>query len=132
MSPRYHVLFLCNDLSETLLGGALEAHSAGSAPAGEVNAGALRQLEATGHDVSTLRSKSWDEFTGADAPSLDWVITLCDSAAQEACPVFPGAFTRLHWGLPDPAQGAISFDETYAQLTARLRPFIEDLARDAG
>ncbi len=143
MSPRYHLLFLCtgnsarsilaeaiaNDLSQKLLDGVLEAHSAGSAPAGVVNPGAVVQLTASGHDVTRLRSKSWNEFTGPDTTPMDWVITLCDSAAQEACPVFPGPCERLHWGLPDPAQGAISFAEAYAQLAARLRPFIEELGR---
>ncbi len=144
MSPRYHLLFLCtgnsarsilaeaiaNDLSGALLDGALTAHSAGSTPAGAVNPGAIQQLAATGHDVDNLRSKSWDEFAGADAPAFDWVVTLCDSAAAEPCPVFAGTGERLHWGLPDPARGEISFAEAYAQLSARLQPFIQALADD--
>jgi protein-tyrosine-phosphatase len=107
------VLFLCTGnsarsiLAEATLNhlarGRFTAASAGSHPAGAVNPGALRQLERSGIATAGLRSKSWDEFTAEGAPPFDIVVTVCDRAAGETCPVFFGGFVRTHWGQPDPA-----------------------------
>ena len=83
--------------------GRLAAYSAGSMPKGVPHPGALRLLTREGFDPASFRSKSWNEFTGPDAPEIDLAITVCGNAAGEACPVFPGAPLRAHWGLPDPA-----------------------------
>jgi arsenate reductase len=109
----YRVLFLCthNSARSILFASALnhaggarfEASSAGSQPAGAVNPYALAELERRGMPTADARSKSWDEFTRADAPAFDLVVTVCDSAAREACPVFFGDFAKAHWGLPDPS-----------------------------
>jgi len=114
-----HVLILCTHnsarsvLSEGMLnhlaaqlGRDVKAHSAGSAPSGRINPFAVEALQNAGIDTASYRSKSWDEFTGADAPPLAVVITVCDSAAAEACPVFFGANgqpVKVHWGYPDPS-----------------------------
>lgn len=114
-----HVLILCTHnsarsvLSEGMLnhlarqrGLDVQAHSAGSAPSGRLNPFALEALQNAGIDTSGYRSKSWDEFTSADAPPLSIVITVCDSAAAEACPVFFGGNgqpVKVHWGYPDPS-----------------------------
>ncbi|HEV6967090.1 arsenate reductase ArsC [Roseateles sp.] len=114
-----HVLILCTHnsarsvLAEGMLnhwarklGRDVQAHSAGSAPSGRVNPFALRALNEAGIDTSGYRSKSWDEFSGEGAPPLSLVITVCDSAAAEACPVFFGAAgepVKVHWGYPDPS-----------------------------
>jgi len=106
--------------------GRVRAFSAGSKPAGAVNPGALRLLRREGVEVAGLRSKSWSEFAGPDAPPIDIVITVCGSAAGEACPVFPGRAVRAHWGLADPA--AVSgdeADEAFARTWALLRERIE-------
>lgn len=89
------------------LGKDVRAHSAGSAPSGRVNPFALEALTGTGVDVGGYRSKSWDEFAGDNAPEMRIVITVCDSAASEACPHWPGSPVRMHWGYADPsnAQG---------------------------
>jgi len=107
------VLFICTGnsarsiLSEATLNhlgkGRFEAYSAGSKPAGQVNAYALEELATAGIPIDGLSSKSWDRFVGDDAPPLDIVVTVCDSAANEPCPVLFGDFVRTHWGLPDPA-----------------------------
>ena len=83
--------------------GRLRAFSAGSNPAGKVHPQSLTLLESVGHDLSDARSKSWDEFAADDAPEMDMVITVCGSAAEETCPVWPGAPVRAHWGVEDPA-----------------------------
>jgi len=115
-----HVLILCTHnsarsvLAEGMLnqlaarhGRDVRAHSAGSAPSGRINPFALEALHNAGVDVSQFRSKSWDEFTGADAPPLSIVITVCDSAATEMCPIFTGQSEhppiKIHWGYPDPS-----------------------------
>ena len=136
-SPILSVLFLCTGnsarsiLAECILnrdgGGRFRAYSAGSHPKGEVNPGALRWLEANGFSVEDLRSKSWDEFDAEGAPMLDIVITVCDNAAGEVCPIWPGRPSRGHWSLEDPAavegsQATVdqAFALTAAQLAARI------------
>ena len=112
MTP-IHVLFLCTGnsarsiMAEATLAhlgkGRFVAYSAGSHPAGWVHPHAVRQLQAEGIPTAGLRSKSWDEFGADGAPRLDLVVTVCDSAARESCPVFFGEFILAHWGLPDPS-----------------------------
>jgi arsenate reductase len=131
----YNVLFLCTGnstrsiMAEAILAkagkGRFAAWSAGSHPVGAVNLHALALLKTLGHDTSKLRSKSWDEF--AAAPDMDFVFTVCDDVAGEACPVWPGHPTTAHWGMPDPvkvtgtqAEIAAAFDETYRLLAALI------------
>lgn len=135
------VLFLCTGnsarsiLAEVILnsraGGRYAAYSAGSQPAGCVNPAAIRELERKSHDVEGLASKSWDAFAGAAAPSFDFVITVCDNAAGESCPVWNGSPVSAHWGIPDPAavkgsdeEIAAAFDRAYGQLSRRIDRFL--------
>jgi arsenate reductase len=118
---------LLNRLGE----GRVRAFSAGSRPAGAVHPAAIRLLQRQGIDVSGLRSKKWDEFSGADAPAIDIVITVCGNAAGEACPVFPGRAVHAHWGLPDPAGVGggdeaedAAFELTWALLRDRATSFL--------
>ena len=111
--------------------GRFRGYSAGSNPTGKVNPHALALLAEKGHDTSGLRSKSWDEFARPDAPHMDFVFTVCDSAASEPCPVWPGAPVQAHWGIPDPAaaQGGedeirAAFELAYGQLTRRIKAFM--------
>ena len=113
MPDHYNVLFLCTGnsarsiMAEALLNhkakGAFTAYSAGSHPTGTVRPEALEQLELAGISTAGLRSKSWDEFAAAGAPVMNFVFTVCDSAANEACPYWPGQPMTAHWGVPDPA-----------------------------
>lgn len=112
-SAHYNVLFLCTGnsarsiLAEAILnhksGANFTAYSAGSHPSGRVRPEALRQLERAGLSTAGLRSKSWDEFAGPDAPRMHFVFTVCDNAAQEVCPIWPGQPMTAHWGVADPA-----------------------------
>ena len=130
--PTRNILFLCTGnsarsiLAEAIANSCsrhgIRAYSAGSQPVGQVNPGAVECLREHGMDPEAYRSKSWDEFI--DGEDIEWVITLCDSAAQEHCPVFPGTAHREHWGLPDPASGATSFGAVYDELETRIREFM--------
>jgi arsenate reductase len=113
MSRHYNVLFLCTGnsarsiMAEAILNGkqnpAFTAYSAGSFPSGVVRPEALKQLELARLPVVGARSKSWSEFAKPDAPRMDFVFTVCDNAAKEVCPIWPGQPTTAHWGVPDPA-----------------------------
>jgi len=135
------VLFLCTGdsarsiLAECILNregqGKFMAYSAGSMPAGKVNPFALNLLRKLNYDVSGLRSKSWEEFSGPGAPALDFVFTVCDNAANEVCPIWPGQPMTAHWGVPDPAavegsdaERAFAFDDTYRMLSQRISIFV--------
>ncbi len=142
MSERqYSVLVLCTGNSaRSILGevlfnvlgkGKFIAHSAGSKPAGRVNPFALELLQRQGHSTEGLRSKSWDEFAAVGAPGIDFIFTVCDNAAGEACPIWPGKPATAHWGIPDPASTGgddeakrIAFRKAYEQLTRRIRLFM--------
>lgn len=141
MSRPFNILVLCTGnsarsiLAEAILdregGGRIRAYSAGSHPKGEPNPLALELLAGLGYDARALRSKSWDEFTGPDAPRMDIILTVCDSAAGEACPYWPGHPVTAHWGLADPAaiEGTrearrAAFEVAYQDLAARVRALV--------
>src|SRR5512139_1903313 len=142
MSDRvYNVLFLCTGnsarsvIAEAILNregqGRFKAFSAGSQPKGAVNPHTLTLLRNLGYDLSGFRSKSWLEFAQAGAPQMDFVFTVCDDAAGEACPVWPGQPMTAHWGIPDPAAAtgtdaeiALAFDEAYRMLSRRIELFL--------
>jgi len=118
---------LINDLG----GGKWRAYSAGSHPTGKVNPLSIDILKEKGHSVEGLRSKSWDEFALPDAPRMDLVITVCDNAAGEVCPVWPGHPSKVHIGFPDPADAKGSHEERlaefrriYAMIEAKVRKLI--------
>ncbi|MEM9403071.1 MAG: arsenate reductase ArsC [Pseudomonadota bacterium] len=134
------ILVLCTGnsarsiLGEVLLNalgsGRISAFSAGSQPAGRVNPGALRKLEREGHVTDGLSSKSWDVFTGPTAPGFDLVITVCDNAAGESCPIWNGSPLTVHWGIPDPASASdgeldAAFDVAYARLRRRIEALVQ-------
>ena len=136
-----NVLFLCtgNSARSIMAEGILNskgkptfhAYSAGSHPSGAVRPEALRQLERAHISTSGLRSKSWDEFAGEDAPKLDFILTVCDNAAKEVCPVWPGHPLTAHWGISDPAavrgteaQVEEAYREAFVQLERRIRLFL--------
>jgi arsenate reductase (thioredoxin) len=138
----YAVLFLCignsarSILAEALLNalgkGKFRAHSAGSHPAGKVHPLALEQLAGAGIAIEGLRSKAWDEFAQTGAPPIDFVITVCDNAAGEICPVWPGKPISAHWGVPDPAaiEGTDAQKrDAFARTLRTLRHRIEILTR---
>lgn len=137
----FNVLFLCTGnsarsiLAETCLNregrGRFTAYSAGSHPKGEVHPLAIDLLKRANYDTSGLRSKSWDEFAAPGAPKMDFVFTVCDSAAAESCPVWPGQPMTAHWGVPDPAavegtdpEKALAFADTYRMLNNRIAIFV--------
>ena len=129
-----NILILCTGNSaRSIIGEALVSamegftgYSAGSTPKGKPHPMAITVLKANGHDVSGFRSKSWDEFGGEAAPKMDVIITVCDNAAGESCPYWPGHPVTVHWGLPDPANveemnfQRAAFEDTYASLKARI------------
>jgi arsenate reductase len=137
----YNVLFLCTGnsarsiLAEAILNrdgkGRFRAFSAGSQPKGEPNPHALTLLKHAGYDTSALRSKSWTEFAVAGAPELDFVFTVCDNAAGETCPFWPGHPMTAHWGIPDPAtvtgteaEIGVAFNNAYRMLKRRIELFL--------
>ncbi len=112
--------------------GRFQAFSAGSTPAGKVHPYTLDLLRAKGFPENGLRSKSWDEFAATDAPSMDFIFTVCGNAAHEVCPVWPGHPMTFHWGFPDPVQveggeqdKRKAFDLVYDLIEERLRAFID-------
>ena len=136
----YNTLFLCTGnsarsiLAECILNregrGRFRAFSAGSHPKGQVHPFALDLLKKMNHPTAGLRSKSWDEFATPGAPSLDFVFTVCDNAASEVCPFWPGQPMTAHWGVPDPAaaEGSdaerhLAFADAYRMLTNRISVF---------
>lgn len=136
----YNVLFLCTAnsarsiLAEAILRregkGRFNAFSAGSQPCGEVKPAALDVLRNLDHPVSGLRSKSWDEFAATGAPMLDFIFTVCDNAAGEVCPIWPGQPMTAHWGIPDPAavvgsdaEVHAAFYDAYRMLSNRISIF---------
>jgi protein-tyrosine-phosphatase len=142
-----NVLFLCTAnsarsiLAEAILNAEgpprFRGHSAGSTPRGIPNPVALNTLTARGHDITGLHSKSWDAFAGPDAPQMDLILTLCDSAAAETCPFWPGHPASAHWGLADPAgqpDEPAAFNAAYDLIRTRVRALMalpDDLAPDA-
>ena len=141
MERKYNVLFLCTGNSaRSIMAEAIfnqkgrpnfRAHSAGSHPSGQVRPEALRQLESAHLPTSGLRSKSWDEFAKPDALRLDFVFTVCDNAANEVCPVWPGQPMTAHWGVPDPAavqgtdeQKQRAFRDAFFLLDRRISLFL--------
>ncbi|MDR3751523.1 MAG: arsenate reductase ArsC [Terracidiphilus sp.] len=141
MPAHYNVLFLCTGnsarsiLAEAILNhksrGIFTAYSAGSHPSGTVRPEALKQLELAGISIAGLRSKSWDEFATADAPAMNFVFTVCDNAANEVCPFWPGQPMTAHWGIPDPAavkgtpeEIERAFRDAYSILDRRINLFL--------
>jgi arsenate reductase len=136
----FHTLFLCTGnsarsiIAEAILNkvgaGRFHAYSAGSQPRGRVNPDTITLLQSLGYDTSGFRSKSWNEFAKPGAPALDFVFTVCDNAAGETCPVWPGQPMTAHWGVPDPAEAtgteaeiALAFKDAYRMLFQRIGVF---------
>jgi arsenate reductase len=141
MSDHYNVLFLCTGnsarsiMAEAILNhkakGRFTAYSAGSHPSGQPRPEALEQIESAGISTAGLRSKSWDEFAAPGAPNLDFVFTVCDNAAKEACPHWPGQPMTAHWGIADPAAAkgtpeeiARAFRDAFTVLDRRIGLFL--------
>ena len=141
-----NVLFLCTGnsarsvMAEALLNakgdGRYRAFSAGSHPTGAVNPLTLRTLAAHGLPIDGLRSKSWDEFAAEGAPKLDLIVTVCDNAAGEVCPIWPGRPSKQHWGFPDPAAAEgddkarmAVFARIFGDIAARIDAFLVEAAR---
>lgn len=137
----FNVLFLCTHNSarsviaecvmNSLGQGRFKGYSAGSQPSGRVNPYALEMLARLNYDISDLRSKSWDEFAAEGAPQMDFVFTVCDDAAEETCPYWPGQPMTAHWGLPDPsrmkgseAEIRAAFADTHRMLYQRIGIFV--------
>ncbi|MCA8223373.1 arsenate reductase ArsC [Burkholderia multivorans] len=137
----YSILILCTGnsarsiMAEALFNvlgkGRFQAYSAGSHPTGTVNPFAVERCAAIGYDTSNLRSKSWDEFATPDAPRMDFVVTVCDQAAGEVCPIWPGSPLTAHWGFEDPAafdgtdeQKRKMFDKVFRQILGRVSQFV--------
>jgi arsenate reductase (thioredoxin) len=136
-----NVLFLCTGnsarsiIAEAILSkvghGRFRAFSAGSQPKGRVNPNTIALLRGLGYDTSQFRSKSWDEFTRPGAPQFDFVFAVCDNAAAETCPIWPGQPMTAHWGIPDPAEVkgspaevALAFKDAYRMLNQRIGIFV--------
>jgi len=136
----FNVLFLCTGnsarsiMAEAILNklgaGKFHAYSAGSQPKGQINPHTVQLLQSLGYDTSGFRSKSWNEFAGSAALEFDFVFTVCDNAAGEACPLWPGQPMTAHWGVPDPAEAtgspaeiALAFKDTYRMLRQRISIF---------
>ena len=143
MDPKQslNVLFLCTGNSaRSIMAEAImnrvgrpkfQAYSAGSMPTGQVNPHALKLLKGFNYPTGDKRSKSWEEFSGPDAPKLDFVFTVCDNAAAEVCPIWPGQPISAHWGIPDPAAAAgndaeigLAFADAYRMLSNRISIFV--------
>ncbi|HZW13458.1 MAG TPA: arsenate reductase ArsC [Noviherbaspirillum sp.] len=137
----YNVLFLCTGnsarsimaeaLVTTMSKGRFRGFSAGSKPGGKVNPFAIEQVKATGYPVDNLRSKSWDEFAAPGAPQMDFIITVCDNAAGEQCPYWPGHPMTAHWGFEDPAavegsdeEKRTAFSKVFRQIIGRVNTFV--------
>lgn len=137
----YNVLFLCTGnsarsiIAEAIMNregmGKFKAYSAGSKPTGAPHPFTIDLLKGLNHDTSFARSKSWDEFDGPDAPEMDFVFTVCDNAAAEECPFWPGQPMTAHWGMPDPvkaegtdAEERLAFSETYRMMRSRISIFV--------
>lgn len=137
----YNVLFLCTGnsarsimaeaLVTTMGKGRFKGYSAGSQPNGAVNPFAIEQVAATGYPVEGLRSKSWDEFGAPEAPQMDFIFTVCDNAAGETCPYWPGHPMSAHWGFEDPAavtgtdeEKREAFHRIFRQIMARMSIFV--------
>ncbi len=143
MSARpFNVLVLCTGnsarsiLAESLFNaigaGRIAAYSAGSKPQGTPHPEALKVLAANGHETGSARSKNWNEFAKDDSPKMDLIVTVCDNAAAESCPVWPGHPASVHWGLPDPAAATgdahkvrQAFESTYRELHRRISEFVK-------
>jgi arsenate reductase len=137
----FNVLFLCTGnsarsiIAEAILNklgqGRFHAYSAGSQPKGSVNPNTIELLRGLGYDTAAFRSKSWNEFTKLGAPKFDFVFTVCDNAAAETCPLWPGQPMTAHWGVPDPAEAkgtlaeiGLAFKDTYRMLNQRIGIFV--------
>lgn len=140
-NKQFNILFLCTGnsarsiMAEALVTatgkGMFKGYSAGSNPNGVVNPFAIEQVQKTGYPTDNLRSKSWDEFAAPDAQHMDFIITVCDNAAGEVCPIWPGHPSSAHWGFADPAavegtdeEKRAAFERIFKQILARMNAFV--------